>query len=72
MKQVEARKQSGAAKSDREAGNQIAEETGKKPETVRKQIQRAKKEKVGTLLLIPTLVWLSFSDYYGPSCVFSD
>ena len=49
LAQVEARKQSGSAKSDNEAAKQIAEETGKKPETVRKQIQRAKKEKVGTV-----------------------
>jgi len=44
LKQVEARKEAGTDKSDREAARQLAEETGKKPETIRKAVQREKKK----------------------------
>ena len=44
LEQVEARKKAGTAKSDREAARQLAEEMGKKPETVRKAAQREKKQ----------------------------
>ena len=47
LKQVSARKAAGTAKSDRDASRQLAEETGEKPETIRKAVQREKKKESG-------------------------
>ena len=46
LEQAQARLEAGTAKSERDAARQLAEETGKKPETIRKAIQR---EKLGTV-----------------------
>lgn len=46
LEQAQARIDAGTATSERDAARQIAEETGRKPETIRKAIQR---EKLGTV-----------------------
>lgn len=46
LEQAQARLDAGTATSERDAARQIAEETGRKPETIRKAIQR---EKLGTV-----------------------
>lgn len=64
--QAKARIKSGAAKSVTQATEQIGEETGKNPESIRKSIQREEKSRTGTLSQ------LSGTDKHRPKLDLSD